>query len=113
MRNRSIHRILTVIVAVFAAGIALGAPAYADPISGNTTTVEMPTPGAGQSFEGGSPYQSPPVTVAVQAGGGVDRDGTDGTINVNGTQGGISGPLLRAVPPIRAKPAPLSPRIRS
>ena len=100
-----------------AAGIVFSAPAKADPPSGSATTVEMAMPGASQSADGPGPrgtYQPPPVTIAVQGGtGGVDRDGTAGVVDPDGTEGRISGPQIRAVPEIRANPAPLSPRIWS
>lgn len=106
-----------VLAASVAAGLVFVAPANADPPSGNSTTVEMTMPGPNQfSDTSGSrdSYHPPAVTMAVQSGsGGVDRDGTTGVIDPYGTQGNISGPLMRAVPEIRAEPAPLSPRVRS
>lgn len=102
---------------LFALAVAVGAPASADPISGTSTTVDMPMSGAempsagGASGSGGSSYQSPSVSMAVQDGAGVDRDGTNGVIDPDGTNGRVSGPLLRATPEIRAEPAPTSPRV--
>ena len=105
----------TIVAASFAAGLVFGAPAFADPASGTSTTVEMPMPSPGQSGAGGgSAYQPPQVSVAVQDGsGGVDRDGTTGTVDSDGTNGRITGPLVTATPVVRAEPAPISPHVRS
>lgn len=113
--NHSIRqRVCTAIVIAFSAGIVFGAPAYADPASGTTTTVEMPMPGTGQSADGGASYQPPTVSMSVQGGaGGVDPDGTSGLIDPDGTNGRITGPLMRATPDVRAAPAPPSRRTRS
>ena len=107
------HLASLVIAATFAAGVAFGAPAHADPMSGTSTTVEMPMPGAGQSpGSDGSAYQPPAAVTDVQDGtGGVDRDGTNGAIDPDGTNGRITGPLMRATPEIRATPAPMSPHV--
>ncbi len=104
------------IAALFAAALFLGAPAYADPVSGNTTTVQMPTPGADSSggTGSGSVHQSAPVILTEQGGsGGIDRDGTEGAIDPDGTTGTITGPLVTAIPAVRAAPAPGSPRAAS
>ena len=115
MKHRILHLASTAAVASFAVGMAFVAPAYANPISGTSTTVEMPLPGQARSTAAGdSAYQPPPVTVAVQDGtGGVDPDGTNGIVDPDGTDGKITGPLMTATPAIRAAPAPLSPRVRS
>lgn len=113
--NRFItQRICGITVAVFAAGIAFGVPAYADPSSGNTTTIEMPMPGPDQSADGGASYRPPTVSMSAQGGaGGVDHDGTSGSIDSDGINGRVTGPLMHATPDIRAEPAPLSPHVRS
>lgn len=115
MKHRILHLVSTAAVASFAVGMAFVAPAYADPMSGTSTTVEMPMPGQGQSAAGGdSAYQPPPVSVAVQDDtGGVDRDGTNGFVDPDGTDGTITGPLMKATPAVRATPAPVSPHVRS
>ncbi len=113
--NRFIaQRICGITVAVFAAGIAFGVPAYADPASGNTTTVEMPMPGTDQPADGAASYRPPMASMSVQGGaGGVDRDGTSGSIDSDGINGRVTGPLMHATPDIFAEPAPLSPHARS
>jgi hypothetical protein len=90
----------TIVAASFAAGLVFAAPAFADPASGTSTTVEMPMPSPGQSGAGGdSAYQSPQVSVSVQDGsGGVDRDGTTGIVDSDGTNGRITGPQVTATP---------------
>ena len=105
----------TVFAASFAAAMVFGAPAYADPVSGTSTTVEMPMPGADRSSGGGgSTYQPPSVSITMQDGtGGIDRDGTNGAIDADGTNGRITGPLLRATAEILAAPAPTSPHVGS
>lgn len=115
MKHRALHRAATIIAATFAAAIVFGAPAHADPLSGPSTTVEMPMPGAGQPASGGgASYQAPSVTVAVQDGsGGVDRDGTTGVIDPDGVDGSITGPIMRAAPGYRADAAPSSPHVGS
>ena len=101
--KRRVSHLATIIAAPFAAAILFGAPAHADPLSGTTTTVEMPTSGANQS-----------IVVSVQDGaGGIDRDGTNGVVDPDGTNGRITGPLMRATPGVRADAAPASPHARS
>lgn len=53
-------------------------------------------------------YKPPAVTMAEQLGdgSGVDRDGTEGLINTDGTDGVVSGPLVFARPQYFATPAP-------
>ncbi len=114
-RRRFAYRATAVVVAAFASTFLFGAPASADPPSGNETTIVMPMPGVSQSSgSSGSTYQPPPVGISVQDGtGGVDRDGTSGVIDPDGINGRVSGPLMRATPGVRATPAPLSPHLRS
>lgn len=116
MTHRIAKRACAALVAGFATALVLGAPAHANPASGTDTTVQMQMPGAGSSGGGGSDsaYQSAPVTLAEQGGGGgVDLDGTAGVIDPDGTTGTVTGPLLRATPAIHAAPAPGSPRVKS
>lgn len=114
-RRRFVCRAATVVVAVLASAILFGAPASADPTSGNAATIVMQMPDASQSSDSsGSAYQPPSVGISVQDGtGGVDRDGTSGVIDPDGINGRVSGPLLRATPGVRATPAPLSPHLGS
>ena len=48
-----------------------------------------------------------------QSAAGVDRDGTTGIVDSDGTNGRITGPLVKATPVVRAEPAPISPHVRS
>ena len=114
LRRRIMCLASTGIAASFAAGMVFGAPAYADPVSGTSTTVEMPMPGADQSSSSGSAYQPPSVSITTQDGtGGIDRDGTNGVIDPDGTNGRVTGPLVRATPVVLAAPAPMSPHVPS
>ena len=115
MKRSILHSSATVIAALITAGLVLVAPAHADPPSGSTTTVDMPMPGPAQPAGRGSSadlYTPPSVTLTAQ-GGGVDRDGTNGVVSPNATDGVITGPAVRAIPLIRADPTPLSPKERS
>lgn len=115
MKKTVRQRVCATIVTTLAAALLFGAPAHADPVSGASSTVDMPLPAAGPpASSGDSRYQPPPVSMSVQDGsGGVDRDGTNGAIDPDGTNGRVTGPLIRAIPAIRAAPAPLSPRLNS
>ncbi len=115
MKRTVNQRVCATIVTTIAAALLFGAPAHADPLSGASTTVEMPLPSVGPTAgSGDSRYQPPPVSMTAQGGsGGIDRDGTNGVIDPDGTNGRITGPLIRATPAIRAAPAPLSPRLNS
>lgn len=108
------QRVCAAAAIALAAGLALGAPAYADPVSSNTTTVQMPMPGTAPSTDGPASYEPPKSGMSVQDGaGGIDRDGTNGMIDPDGTTGRITGPSITATPGVRAEAAPLSPRVRS
>lgn len=97
--------------AALAAGLFLGAPAQADPPSGDATTVATHMPGPAPEPSRSGPdesYRPPMATLTVQGvdGAGVDRDGTNGSIDPDGTDGTITGPLMTADPQVYATPAP-------
>lgn len=104
--------IIATLAVLVAAGAALPAPAKADPPSGDTAIVVMQLPGPLPPPTRSGPdesYKPPFTTMTVQGldGAGVDRDGTTGFINTQGTDGIVTGPILVARPQYLAAPPAL------
>lgn len=118
------------VVALLATAGMVGTTAHADPPSGGTTSVSMPMPRRHKAVRGfADTYNPPSTTLTVQdgaeanadgvvvsmSGAGIDRDGTNGAVNLSGIDGVVyangmespmTGPMMDARPQFRAAPAP-------